>query len=238
MRIVRRVNRKGVAMPLAVLVGALLLVSSIALLSLGRHFRLQSFQNNDAIAAQVAADAGFTKAVYDMQEKLDSKLWNNADLPVEKALLPNSNASYNYQVTGDIVNGFVVESTGQSRGIQKKVSAELTLAGLFDYSIFSKGSLTFKNGSGVDQINSPAGGPILKVGTNSVAAGSVTLNNSVVIDGDVQVGSGGNPGTVIVMKSGAIITGTKSSLPAPWVPPDVAVPSGLASMASQGNITL
>jgi hypothetical protein len=233
----KQVSNKGAAMPLAVLVGALLLVVSVSLLSLGRHFRLQALQNNDAIAAQVAADAGLTKAVYDMQQKLDNKLWDNSNLPGEKSVLPNCDAGYDYQVTGDIVNGFIVESTGQSRGIQKNVSAELTLAGLFDYSLFSKGSISFKNGSAVDEINTPPGGSVLKVGTNTTAAGGITLNNSVVINGDVQVGAGGDPATVITMKSGATITGTKSTLLAPWIPPDVVVPTGLAAMASQGSIS-
>lgn len=106
------------------------------------------------------------------------------------------------------------------------------------FTIFGKDSIILYNNSLVNQYNAGSDAPPLKVGTNSISSGAVSLKNSAKIDGDVAVGVGGNPSVVIDIKNSSVITGDTYAQTTPTELASVVVPSSLASLPSQGALSL
>jgi len=230
-------KKHGSAMALVLVAVILLLVMGIGLLSLGQHSRIFAVQTTSEIAARCAADAGLTKALFEMNSKLENKTWSDSVLPqVTNELLPNSNATFSYEITGDQSSGFTIQSTGSFGRAQKTVNAELQLKGLFEYAIFTQGALALRNGTAVTGYNFDADDEPLKVGTNSTAAGSVEMKTGVTINGDVRVGIGGDVDVVINSRTEATITGDVSALNEEHELPPITVPNNLLSLPSQGII--
>jgi len=190
------------------------------------------------ITARCAADAGLTKAVFEMNEKLKVKPWDDNVLPeaTNEGLL-NCDAVFSYTVTGDIDSGHAIESIGSSGRAKREVSCTLQLQeqGPFEYAIFTQGAVKLNNSATVDWYNYGEDEGNLKVGTNSIESGAVELNSGVIVDGDVVVGAGGDPSTVI-NGAQATITGDTYALPYGYDLPSVMVPEYLDQMASLGTI--
>lgn len=74
-------NKRGSAIPLALVAVMILLAMGVGLLSLGLSGRNYSSRTASGIAARCAADAGLTKALFEMNEKLKVKPWNDSSLP-------------------------------------------------------------------------------------------------------------------------------------------------------------
>ncbi len=230
-------KKYGSAMVLAVLAIVILAAMGLGLLSLGINSRLSAVRGAFEIQAKAAADAGLAKALYEMNEKLKVKPWSDSSLPSETdSAIQDSSETYSFVVTGSSSAGFTVESTGKSGGVQKKVVSSLPLQGLFDYPVFGDTSILLYNSSTVDQYNTDAGTPTLTVGTNSTNSGAVGLKNSAVINGNVVVGVGGNPGTVI-NNQGGTITGNTYAQTEPQTIPSITVPAALAALPSSGTLT-
>jgi len=194
------------------------------------------------MVARSAADAGMTKAVFEMNEKLKVIPWDDSGLPeVISETLPNSDATYNYAVTGDIVNGHSLKSTGAYGLRERTVRCSLSLQGLFEYAIFGDENIELKNGTTIDWYNYDAGDKNLQLGTNSTIADSVVLKNGSSVNGDVVVGVGGNPDTVI-SNTGATVTGRTYAMTVEQEMPQITVPEWLESLPSGGiindNITI
>jgi hypothetical protein len=153
------------------------------------------------MVARSAADAGVTKAVFQMNEKLKVIPWDGSQLPeVTGETLPNSDAIYSYAVTGDIVNGYGLKSEGTYGLRDKTINCSLSLAGLFESAIFARQMLILKAGTLIDGYNS--GDPLdtnidVHVGTKSILPDSIILNPGVVVKGNIAVGVGGNVEIVI-----------------------------------------
>jgi hypothetical protein len=135
-----------------------------------------------------------------MNEKLKVKPWADSVLPAGVSLdLSNCDATFAYNVVPS-ADGYVVESVGQSGQAERRIYAVLELQGLFEHAILTKDTLILKSGTLVDGYNSldpldtDAG---VDIGTQSTSASSISLNMGVTVDGDVVVGVGGNPDTVI-----------------------------------------
>jgi hypothetical protein len=73
------------------------------------------------------------------------------------------------------------------------------------------------------------------VQTNSTASGAVSLAWSTYIKGSVQVGSGGNPASVVSQASGHNVTGVVSAMPQAATMPTLTAPTNLG--ASTGDLT-
>lgn len=196
-----RSRPKGAVLPLVLLVVVILLAAGMGLLGLGFHSRIFAVQTASEIAARCAVDAGLTKAVFEMNEKLKTEPWDNSSLPLAAdEALPNCDAVYTYTVTGDLASGYSIQSIGKSGRAQRQATSDLKLQGPFECAIFVKADLTLKAGTVVDGYNSSDATKTdveLEIGTNSTAAGSVTLNMGVTVDGDVLVGEDGDVATVI-----------------------------------------
>ena len=179
-------KRRGSALPLVMLVVAILLAVGTGLLSLGLNSRVFAVRMASQIAARSAADAGLTKAIYEMNEKLEVKPWDANSLPLAAdQALPNCSALVNYTVTGDIITGYTIQSTGEYNRAEKTVQCALELHGPFDYSIFAVNDIKLRNSAVIDWYNFDEDDGTMKLATNSIAADAVTLKNSATINGDV-----------------------------------------------------
>jgi hypothetical protein len=229
-------RRGGFALSTMLCGVVILLILGTALLSVGLHSRGFSVRTASDISARCAADSGLTKAFYEMNEKLKVTPWDGTSLPgVTSEILPNSDATYSYTVTGDLSSGYAVESTGQSGPRKKIVSCSLPLQGLFEYAIFGNEGIELKNGATIDWYNYDDDDKNLQVGTNSILEDSVVLMNGVTVSGDMVVGVGGNP-DIVIDYTMATITGDTFAMTKEHDLPQVTVPVWLESMPSGGTI--
>ena len=94
-------KRRGSAIPLVMVAIMILLAMGVGLLDLGVKGRIYSIRTASDIAARCAADAGMTMALYEMNEKLKVKPWNDSTLPeATNESLPNCDAVFSYTITG------------------------------------------------------------------------------------------------------------------------------------------
>ena len=230
-------KRNGSAIPLAVVAVMILLAMGVGILTLGTSSRIYATRSVSDIAARCAADSGLTMALFEMNEKLKVKPWNDSTLPeATNESLPNCDAVFSYTVTGNPGTGYTIESIGTSGHAERKVSCTLKPQGPFEYAVFGDEGAELKNSAVVDWYNYDADDEILKVGTNSIASGALTFKNSALINGDVVVGVGGNP-DVVISDSGANITGDTRVMTQRNELLSIVVPDWLESLPSSEDIT-
>ena len=229
-------KNKGSVIPLVLLAIVLLMAMGGGLLSLGFQSRSYAVRITNEIGARCAADAGLTKAIFEMNEKLKVKPWNYDVLPyTTNELLLNCDATFSYKVgVGD--GDYYVESIGHLAQTDETVSAALRLKGPFEYAIFANSFIDLKSSASIDWYNYDDDDRDMQIGTNSVVPASVTLQMSASVNGDVVVGPGGTPDVVIDRSPGSHIAGqTYASIETYEMYP-VTVPEYLQNLPSQGTI--
>ena len=239
-------KRRGSAIPLAVLAIMMLFAMGVALLSLGLNRRVYSIRTNSDIAARCAADSGLAIALFEMNQKLQVQPWNDSTLPkATEVSLPYSDAVCDYEVTGDLGGGYLITAHGESGPAQRTVRATIELKGLFDNAVLTKANLIMKSGTLIDGYNSLDAldtGSDADIATQSTSDSSIILNASVVANGDVRVGIGGNPETA-VKDLGATIAGFKYAATEKEPLPEIVAPAslfymGTAIAAKGGTVTI
>ena len=230
-----RFKNHGSALVLTMLVVVILLSMGMGLLRLGLNSRIYSIRDASDITARCAADAGLTKALFEMNRKLQVQPWNDSELPLGTDIsLPNCDAAFSYAVTSGI-GGYTIQSTGTSDQAVRTISCTLQLEGPFEAAIFTKEYLYMKSGGKVDWHNFDADDGNLQIGTNNTLTDSIVLQNNSTVNGDVVVGLGGNPDDVI-LNNGATITGSTATLTQIVDMPSVTVPETLETSPSLGII--
>ena len=231
-----RRKRSGFVLPLTVAMIVLLTIMGLSLQRLGSSARMQAVFATAQITATAAADAGFTKAMYEMNKNLDVKPWDFSDVTdeVDNMALTNANADYTYRIEEIVRDSeYKITSIGQSGWAAKTVSATVKVQGGFDYAIFAQGYAIPKRpkapkqnprppkplkkggkleikGYNVDSYSSDpsqAYSGTIEIRTNNDRKRSVKFREDVVINADIIVGPGGDPNKVIEMKHGAEVTG-------------------------------
>lgn len=231
-------QRVGAILPLMMVALVLLVTMGLGLMQLELQAKLTAIRGADQIKARTAADAGLIKALSLMNQKLGVKPWNDGILPnATDEALPGFDGTFSYTISGDKAGGYSVTSIGDAVRAQKQVHADLQLGGVFDFAVFTKEKMELRNGTIVDWYVPDADGDNLKIGTNSIKENSLGLNAGVTVNGDIAVGVGGDPDTVIEAKNDATIAGSTYALPEPQIFPVVEVPSSLEIAASLGNIS-
>jgi hypothetical protein len=237
-------KRCGSAIPLTVIAIIILLAMGVGLLSLGFNGRIYSIRTASDIKARCAADAGLTMALFEMNEKLKVKPWNDSTLPAAiNVKLPYYDAVCSYRVIGNLAGGYTLQSLGQSGEASRGVSATIRLKSAFDHAILTKNQLVLKSNTRVDGYNSALADPFaddikVDIGSQSNANDSVVLNTGVVVDGDVSVATGADLDDAI--RGSGTVTGDKyTSAPEPLPPVTTPVlPAKPAIDASGQTITL
>jgi hypothetical protein len=232
----RYLKSNGSALLAVTVVLVILMIVSVAILSLGHNTRTESLRNSHSIAARIAADAGLEKTLYDMNTKLGTGAWSDSALPAGSETMTNSLSSFKYTVTGDLTNGHKVVSVGQHRNALHKVIAQLQLVGLFEFALVVRDRMELKHGTTIDGYNFGPDDRPLEIATGNTAAGSIDMKSGVTVDGDVLAGFGGDPDTVINTKSANTIKGDTYSMAHLWDPPIIAPPDYLVAAPSGGPI--
>jgi len=229
-----QLKKPASAMPLALIAVMILLAMGVSIMSLGLQGRIYSIRIASDITARCAADSGLTMALFEMNEKLHAKPWNDSKLPeATNVSLPYCDAVCSYIVTGDL-SGYSITSIGKSGQAQRTVRATLELKGLFDNAVLTKVNLTLKSGTLIDGYNSLDAldtDTDADIATQSTSDSSITLNTGVAVNGDVRVGRGGNPDTAI-KDLGATIAGFKYGATENDPLPQIAAPTDLFYMGT------
>jgi len=220
----------------------LLFVTGIGVMSIGMQRRMMGVRGCSEISARSAADSGLTEALFALNKKLEAKTWNAGGLPSAKDVpLPNTDATYSYKVAKikveDDNDVYVIESVGKSGLAQRKVSSTLEMKSLFEYALFVEQNITLKMGTSITAYNVDADDKPLQVGTNSTTAAAITAKVGVTINGDVVVGSDGDPDTVINNQKESVITGNTNPQFKNEKIRQIKVPQYLKDMASSGVLT-
>jgi hypothetical protein len=227
---------RGNALLMVIVVCLICAIVGVGLLSLSFNARMIGIRSGADISARCAADAAIAHAVFQMNEKLKVKPWDDSSLPsISNMILPNCDATCNYTVS-NIGGNYVINATGRANHGIRNIKGTLRIKSVFDYALFAKDSLELKNSATVDWYNNQPDDWPLQIGTNSITAGAITFMSSTTINGDVLVGVGGNPSTVIDAKSGVTITGSAYAIFSNVVLPSIAVPAWLDAMTDSGNI--
>lgn len=231
-----RAYRSGSATALVMVAVVILLALGTGLLSLGYNSNILSIRTATDIRARCAADAGLTKALYEMNQLLDTKPWNDELLPAASEVsVPGCDATFSYTVTKAPDSVYTIEATGNAGINERTVNAALQIKGPFDYAILGIDEVELNNNSSVDGYNFAEGDDGLQVGTLSTSSNKIELKNGCEIDGDVVVGVGGDPDAVI-KDQGADITGQTYAMTRVPDLPAITVPAWLAALPSRGDI--
>lgn len=226
-------KRDGSTIALSMVAIILLLVMGVGLMTLGLNRRIYSVRNASDIKARCAADAGLVMALFEMNDKLETKPWNGDTLPqATNVSLPYCDAVFSYEVTGDLGSGYTIESVGTSGLASRTVRSTIGLSSPFNYAILTKGTLTLKSGTTVNGYNSLDSADLdtsSVIGSQSSVDSSVILNMGSTVEGDVFVS--GNLDSAI-KDLGATVTGEKF-ISAPDPLPGVTAPT----LSNKGSIS-
>jgi len=235
MKKLRQSKRGGSATVLAVVAVMILLAVGVGLLSLGMNRRIYSIRDASDITARCAADAGLTMALFEMNNKIQTKPWDESTLPQATDVnLAACDAVCSYKVSGDLDGDYVITSIGVSGHAQRAVRSTTVLKGIFDNAVYTKADLILKSDTFIDGYNSLDAldkSTNADIATQSILDSTLVLNPGVVVNGDVRVGRGGNPDTVI-KDLGATIAGAAYAVPQTEPLPEISVPTGLVYMGS------
>ena len=230
-----RFKRRGSALVLVTIAVVLLTLIGVGLLQVGLCSRLLAIGSAHQIEACSAADAGLTKALYAINEQL--KISSNiSQLQATDEMLPYCDGTFSYTVTPSGSGDYIVEATGKAGRFEKTVHATLQFKGPFEHAILVKNNIVLKPGAVVDGYNFTEEGEKLKFGTTTTLPANVVLAMGALVDGDVVVGVGGDPESVINGPQ-ATITGNKYALTEEVTFPSVTTPEWLEAMPSQGTIS-
>ncbi len=111
----------------------ILFALAIGLVILDFHTTAWAADTASEIASRTAADAGLTKALAGMNDALRTQTFDNNTLPaVQNECLINCDATFSYNVTGCMDEGFGISSVGRSGKFTRNVHAKLRLSSVFD----------------------------------------------------------------------------------------------------------
>jgi hypothetical protein len=197
-------KRKGSAIAIVVCSLVILLYLGRGVLSLGLHGRLGAMRSSSDITARAAADAGLTKALFQMNSLLKAEDWaalapghfyddDSRTLlePVEDERLPNCDATFSYAIGVDMASNYSVKCIGQSGRATRNVNATFQLRGLWDDAILVKETIKLFSGTLVDGYDSsdPSVKDVpIKIGTESWNPDDITLQPGATVDGAILYG--------------------------------------------------
>src|SRR3989339_906923 len=148
--------KKGSVLVVAMAMLVILLVIGMGLLFMSQIYLTFTQGQINKIIARTTADAGLTKALYQMNEKLKDKPWNDAALPsADEVSLPDCPGVYSYAIEPGAISGrYLVTATGVCNGKNVTVVCTLKLTGIFGKGIVVVKDLYFKNNGIIKGYNS------------------------------------------------------------------------------------
>ena len=196
-------KRRGSTIAIVVCMLVILLFLGRGVLSLGLHSRLGAMRSSSDITARAAADAGLTKALFQMNALLEAQDWaalapqhddDDGGMllePVEDERLPNCDATFSYAIGVDMASNYSVKCIGQSGRATRNVNATFRLRGLWDDAILVKETIKLYSGTLVDGYDSsdPTVTDVpINVGTQSWNPDDISLQPGATVDGAILYG--------------------------------------------------
>jgi len=225
----------GLVLPLVATIVVFIFLIGIAVLKVGFGGRYIAAMTSTQIAARSAADAGLTVAMHEMNKKLLVRPWDNSTLPsAADVRLPNCRAYYSYTVTDNLAGGYTITSTGKCDRETRNVYAMTRRTSFWSYAIAVENTITFGSKIVMD-VWDPDGnylGLTPDIRTSSTEPDAVKLKPNSELPGDVVVGPGGDPESVIQVKPNADIHGETYAADTVIDFPDVVLPVGLPPLAA------
>lgn len=250
---VRRANQKGVFLISSYLVLSVLGTFSLALFLKEAALYRATQRAENRIKAFHMAESGIDRAIVQLSDNLSyagdgyTALGNIGGYEV-LVETPDPIANPNVRritATGHAPNN---STTSYAYG-QRQIIAyvERPSESPFNFGIFSSTSIQMSGNAGTDSYNSRNGpynpsnpGSNGDVGTNTTRSGFVAMSGNVKLVGDMVVGAGGNPSSVIRTSGNVVITGTRTAAPEPKILNPVTVPNNLNNLGAlsvSGNTT-
>jgi hypothetical protein len=210
--------RSGSTLVIVVAIAGILAITGTGLLSLGLSTYRRAVYASQEVAARGAAEAGVAKALFVL------KSYDGVHLPsATNEAVPECSGRFSYTVSLGTPDGLVVDATGMAGNVTKTIHTRLTARNALFCGIAIQQGATIKTGA---QVLPAPGGSSPQLLTNTTTAGAVNLEaSSITFQGDVVVGPGGNPPTVLVGES--VVSGTISVAAATTPFPAVTPPTGL-----------
>jgi hypothetical protein len=230
-------RRNGSVLVILMFVSAVVALLGTSMLGVGYHARARATRTAQDLAARVAADAGLTKAMHTLVSQYDDGTLDPDALPGEIDVdLPQFEGTFTYTIVAGPSGTYTLTSVGSFLNSQRTVEAVMQPGGtVHEYAIFVLQELILNNSAQVDWYNNEPDDDPLQIGTHSTGAATIKLGNSSYINGDVVVGAGGNPGTVI-QNNGGTYTGAAYAQSQSHEAPAVSVPADLAASPGSGPI--
>ncbi len=244
-------SKRGSILALMVIVIVLLSVAGIGMLRCGLQARIYAARTLNEIAARTAADAGLIMAIWVLNQNVQATYLANEMPRQTDQSLANSGATFSYEVampsgstTEPVATGgteeevdpfnvklpytsrYVIKSVGKSGNAEKVLYATVRLKGLFESALLSKGKILLAPNTLITGYNSadPTDTDIdVKIGTLSIGDDQISLSPGTVVEADVFVGVGGDPGEVI--RAAGVIAGQTFALTEPIQFPVVTAPA-------------
>lgn len=183
-------NEKGSAIVLVLIITGVLTVLGASLLHYSLTDNQQVINDEKRMQAYYLARSG-AEAVADYimknPEEADNLLGKDAE---DVKLDDETEGTFDVEVTGTSEVPIIV-STGHVDGFERTVRLTLVPHSLGDYAVFCNSIIDIRGGAKIKG----------NVGTNATAEDSIKLSGNSSIDGNVQIGPGGDPETVVTDSS-------------------------------------
>lgn len=220
----RHAASSGSVLVVVLAIAGILAITGTGLLSLAVNTYGRALYTSREIAARSAAEAGVAKALFAM------KSYDGVHLPsATNESVPECSGSFRYTVSLGTPDGYVVDATGTAGNATKTIHARLVGQSSLFCGLTLNETAVIKTNA---QVVPASGSSNPRLVTNSTAANAISLDISIVFTGDVVVGPGGNPASVITNEQ--MVSGSVSAASQATTLPVVTAPTGLPV---RGDIT-
>ena len=246
-------KEKGFILVTAYLLISVLSVLSLGLFSRGFYFSEAAERNKNKMVAFNLAEAGVDLALAQLADD-PNYIGSSGYIGMSNATMEGG---YQVQVCPPTCDGLTLptdpnmrliaavgyspSNTSTDRGYEAKsitTYALINQSSYFSFGVFAKDSIKLTGNAGTDSFNSnDAPYSALTAGSNGDLAtdaggnADITMTGNVTIKGDVTVGPGSDPNTVISTSGNVSISGNQAAANDPYNPPDVTT-----TMVSSGQL--
>jgi hypothetical protein len=211
-------RRRGMALALVIGIMCIFLALGTGTLFCGFENRVRAVRDAEQVVAKAAADAGLRTAMARMRD------YESGSLPsAANEALPGVAASYSFTVQTD-AGGYAISSTGTSATAARTVQCRVRRVSQLWSGAAVSGSVSMTASS---QILPLTPDDSLVVRTGSAAPRTISLKSGSMVDGDIIVGTDGDPDSVVSASGRSTVTGTQTTAPAELEFPPVTPPTGL-----------